>query len=310
MTTFTKLAAYDKAIAEMQTTSRIHSKRLGEGSPSLRSSNNGLFDLSDSDSEAGSPGSNNGFGSMGRHSFISISEENNSPSIGASYAFMASSRGSRLLQEEELARLSDVPLGSSNEIMMDTHFAGLDKGIRSPALGKDKRAEYFAQIKSQMLQGANAFPSTSPPVSSISSSPDLEEAPKRSRRFSLMAKDKFDLEKEKSDHEAEEKTKKDKDKENGATDKKKEKEKLKEEKQKKKLEKKELKLKKAAERESGTPSPENPRIMQQFFGIQLNLFHYSVTLILCRGNETQGVIITPRCCRDRRTTEETHRVSI
>lgn len=275
MTTFTKLAAYDKAIAEMQNSSRIiQPRRLGEGSPSLRSSHNGVFDVSsDSDSDASSPGSGGGgFGSIGRHSFIAISEENNSPSsMGASYAFMSSTRGSRIIQEEELARLGDVPLSGSTEIMIENHFTSLDRSIRSPTLGKDKRAEYFAQIKSQMMHGTTAFPSTPPPLPP-SSSPDLEEVPKRSRRFSLLAKDKIDLEKEKSDQENEDKTRKDKDNDSKFFDKKKEKEKLKEEKLRKKLEKKELKQRiKAGERESGAPSPENPRIMQQLLGIFLKI---------------------------------------
>ena len=98
MSTLTKLA-YDKTIAEMHTTNRVHNRRLelGVESPSLRTSGSGLIfndngASSDSDSDA-SNGSNGSYGSFGRHSFINISEESSgspSSSMGASYAFMTS----------------------------------------------------------------------------------------------------------------------------------------------------------------------------------------------------------------------------
>jgi hypothetical protein len=267
MTTLTKSPAFDKAITEMYSSNKVQQNRrleLGEAA-SLRTSNNGIqFDNSSSDSDSSdisSNGSTGSYGSFGnRHSFISLSEENSSPSsLSASYAFMTSSRGSRILQEEELARLSDVPIDSiASDSPVNHHVAGLaamERNIRSPSLGKDKRTEYFAKIKSEFLQG-NALHAPTPPPSS---SPE-EDWGRRIHRNSARIPSSKDRE---EGSENSDRGEKDKNKDPAKKDKK-DKDKQKEEKLKKKQEKKELKLKQKSEALNN--SQDNPRIMQQLLG--------------------------------------------
>lgn len=253
MSTLTKLA-YDKTLAEMHNNHRINQTRrleLGTESPSLRTSGNGiLFNdaSSDSDSDASS-GSNGSFGTISnRHSFLSsFNEESSSPSsMGASYAFMSSTRGSRLLQEEELARLSDMPIDSvGGETAVNPHITALtmDRGVRSPS---HKRTEFLTKIKNDMLLTGNTLCHTPPPMPT--SSPDEDSwAGKRVHRHSYALNQSLDSIEDKRD--------KDKDKERTKM-KKEEKEKLKaEEKLRKKQEKKEFK-----QRMKATTSPDPPSI--------------------------------------------------
>jgi hypothetical protein len=256
MSTLTKLA-FDKTLAEMHNNHRIHQNRrleLGSESPSLRSSGNGILfnDVSsDSDSDASS-GSNGSFGTINnRHSYLSISDESSSPSsMGVSYAFMSSARGSRLLQEEELARLSDVPIDSvGGEPAVNPHISALtmDRNLRSPSLVKDKRVEYFAKIKNDILTG-NTLCATPPPMATSSPPDDDSWTGKRVHRHSFALNQSLDSIEDKREKD------KDKDKEK-AKMKKEEKERLKEEKLRKKLEKKEFKQKVKA-----TTSPDPPSI--------------------------------------------------
>ena len=281
MSIVTKLT-YDKTIAEMH--SRVHQNRrleLGSESPSLRSSHNGIIFNNDTSSDTDSDGSggNGSYGSGNRNSFMSISEEGSSPSsMGVGYAFMASARGSRLLQEEELAKISDMAMDTVSDNAVNHHIASLaaERNTRSPSLGKDKRMEYLAKIKNDIITGNTLAHSTTPPPSSP---PDNEETWGRRvhrQSFALsQSSDALNLEDRFRDFKD-----KDKDKDK-AKQKKEEKEKLKEEKLRKKQEKKELKTKPKVNTDPpNIATAENSKIMQQLLGIFLLLFSSSPPLSL------------------------------
>eukprot|EP00026_Physarum_polycephalum_P001826 Phypoly_transcript_01829.p1 GENE.Phypoly_transcript_01829~~Phypoly_transcript_01829.p1 ORF type:complete len:904 (+),score=160.18 Phypoly_transcript_01829:247-2958(+) len=289
MSTLTKLA-YDKTIMEMHNTIRMQNKRmeLGSESPSLRTSSAGILfndTSSDSESDASSSGSGSystsggsystsagSYGSVGRHSYINISEESSpSSSMSASYAFMTSARGSRILQEEEIAKLADMPMDSTSpggESPVDQRISVLtaDRSIRSPTIVKDKRMEFLAKIKNDIITN-NTFsqPGTPPP----SSPPDGDEPSghKRVHRHSFIQLGGSGEGIKPKDSDPEDKLKdKDKEKEEKAKLKKEGKEKLKEEKLRRKLEKKELKKAKAMTDPPTILSSENSKIMQQLLG--------------------------------------------
>jgi len=284
MSTITKLA-YDKTLAEMHNSNRINQNRrveLGGESPSLRSSSNGiLYNDTSSDSESDTSSGNGSYGSIGnnRHSFISINEESSSPSaLGVGYAFMSSVRGSKLLQEEDLAKLGDMPIDSMGGEAVSPHLSALmDRNInmRSPSLGKDKRMEYLNKIKNDFITGNSfAHPST-PPPNPPSSPPEMEESwvGKRVHRKSFALSQSSDaLQFEEKDKNKDKDKDKDKDKEKDKDKdkvkmKKEEKERQKEEKLRKKQEKKEFKLRaKASTDPPNIVTAENSKIMQQLLG--------------------------------------------
>jgi len=274
-TLLTKLA-YDKALVEMHNSHRIHQNKrmeLGSESPSLRTSSAGiLFTDTSSDSEssdASSTGSGS-YGSIGRHSYINTFDENSPSSISASYAFMSSARGSRILQEEEIAKLSDMamePGGVESPVDQRISALTMDRNLRSPTLVKDKRMEYLAKIKNELISSSNTFaqPATLPP----SSPPDSDEplGYKRVHRHSFIQLGGSGEGIKGKDSDQEDKQKdKDKEKEEKAKLKKEGKEKQKEEKLRKKLEKKELKKTKAVTEPPTIVSAENSKIMQQLLG--------------------------------------------
>lgn len=272
MSTLTKSLAYDKTIAEMHSTHRLHRRlELGGESPSLRSSGNGiLFNDTSSDSDSDASSGSGSYGSIGnRHSFLNYPEENSSPSaMNVGHAFMTSARGSRLLQEEELARLSDVPMDSiAGEGVVDHRISALtmERNIRSPSLVKNKRVEYLANIKNEFITGNTfAHPSTPPPIPPSSPPEEDTWTGKRVHRHSFLNQSSDGLNDDKDKDKL-----KEKEKEERAKQKKEEKEKLKEEKLRKKQEKKEFKMMKQTKANTDPPniaSAENSKIMQQLLG--------------------------------------------
>ena len=210
-------------------------------------------------------------------------------SLGASYAFMSSARGSRILQEEELARISEMARLSemdAGEGAGNHHMASLlttERNVRSPSLVKDKRSEYLNKIKNEFIQGNHfAHPSTPPPILPSSSPPDNSShsdemwTGKRVHRQSFMLSQSSDgvL----SDDRQRDKDKdKDKDKDEKARLKREEKEKLKEEKLKKKQEKKEMKMRaKAVTEPPNIANGENNKLLHALGIIFCHFCYHSV----------------------------------